>query len=351
MADDHLLLTTAEQNYRQAKDVLATGRRAEAIVLFHAGLESLLRWALIRDGADPAPGHRPQPRDLERPHRLPGRAPRRGARGLRFLGQMTALRDQLLAGATPQIQDLHMRAYAQLVAQLYRRFFPRGESERAAMAQRATFARRQPVDQLTSMPPERARDTRVVVPERPALTSEPQETPEAVPAPEAEVAQPAESLPSDYTDPALDTEAANWGPLTAVRPDSEEEQRRRARKPGGACKSYAAAAWTTARSAARNPARAGAVPLLRLSGARRAPRRARRSRAARWTACSRCAASAANRRPATPLRWRFALPARASRRATAPTRSRPAGRPAPPHAAAARRGPARSGCAPAAPGR
>ena len=227
------LLTTAEQNYRQAKDVLATGRRAEAIVLFHAGLESLLRWALIRDGADPARATDPNLVTwndliayLDARHGVEREA-------CVFLGQMTALRDQLLAGATPQIQDLHMRAYAQLVAQLYRRFFPRGESERAAMAQRATFARRQPVDQLTSMPPERARDTRVVVPEQPALTSEPVEAPAARPVEtEAQSSQPASGAVADYTDPALDTEAANWGPLTAVRPDSEEAQRRRALEAG-----------------------------------------------------------------------------------------------------------------------
>jgi hypothetical protein len=225
------LLTSAEQNYRQAKDVLATGRRPEAIVLFHAGLEALLRWALIRDGADPARATDPNVVTwndliayLDARHGVAREA-------CVFLGQMTALRDQLLAGATPPIQDLHMQAYAQLVAQLYRRFFPRDESERAAMAQRATFGRRQPVDALTSMPPERARDTRVVVPEQPALTGEPSEPPAAAPG-AASAEERAADLPADEAETAADTDAANWGPVTAVRPDSAEEQRRRALEAG-----------------------------------------------------------------------------------------------------------------------
>jgi hypothetical protein len=158
------LLREAEDQYRRGQQYYQAQAAERAVVAFHSGLESLLRWSMIRDGAQPAVAmNKDEVTWQELVMYLDTRyAIERPA--CQFLAQMTHLNDQILAGGHPPLNSLTMQGYAQLVQQLFRRLYPRDAEERRQVAERGTFGRPQPVDSLTAMPPERAYDTPIMVP-------------------------------------------------------------------------------------------------------------------------------------------------------------------------------------------
>ncbi len=214
------LLAVAEQKYREGKAALQAGRPADGLVALHDGLEALLRWGLIRDGADATRASDPTQvtwQDLvtylDARHGIPRAA-------CSFLSQATYLHHQTRAGAAPLIPAEYTAAYEKLVTGLYRRFFPRSTTERTVVAQRAAFGRPQAIDALTAMPPERAYDTRVVVPAPldPARATKPvAATPDV--SPPAPVAPPVTYAPASAAAPApAPAHPAAAAPTDPVRP-------------------------------------------------------------------------------------------------------------------------------------
>ena len=167
------LLREAEQKYRQGQRYYQAQAAEQAVAHYHDGLELLLRWCLIRDGAPPTRVTDPQQvtwQDL-----VMYLDARYGVEreACIFLSQMTHLREGITAGRHPELNSLTMQGYTQLVNSLFRRFFPRSAEEREQVAQRGTFGRPQPVADLTAMPLHRAHDTPIMVPTQPAAVAPP----------------------------------------------------------------------------------------------------------------------------------------------------------------------------------
>ncbi|MDQ2808716.1 MAG: hypothetical protein M3Z04_17680, partial [Chloroflexota bacterium] len=167
------LLREAEQKYRQGQRYYQAQAAEQAVAHYHDGLELLLRWCLIRDGAPPTRVTDPQQvtwQDL-----VMYLDARYGVEreACIFLSQMTHLREGIAAGRHPELNSLTMQGYTQLVNSLFRRFFPRSAEERETVAQRGTFGRPQPLADLTAMPPHRAHDTPIMVPTQPPAVAPP----------------------------------------------------------------------------------------------------------------------------------------------------------------------------------
>ncbi|HUS14677.1 MAG TPA: hypothetical protein VM536_06615 [Chloroflexia bacterium] len=158
------LLKEAEEQYRRARQDHASGALHGALVAYQAALERLLRWAMIRDGADA--DRATDPAEVTWQDLVIFLDARHGVdrEACIFLSQVTHVCDQITSGARPEVSTLLLESYGTLVTQLFRRFFPRSAEERQEVATRATFARRRPVADLTAMPPARAYDTQIKVP-------------------------------------------------------------------------------------------------------------------------------------------------------------------------------------------
>jgi hypothetical protein len=165
MIDD--LLHVAQQEFLRGREFYRAGAMPRALVAYHAGLEQLLRFALIRDGADHERATDPNQINwqtlityLDVRYALPREQ-------CVFLSQMTHLRDQVLAGANPELSPLVMQGYDKLVTQIFRRLYPRDEAARNDATMRSTFAPRRPVDDINARPPARANETNIMAPVAP----------------------------------------------------------------------------------------------------------------------------------------------------------------------------------------
>jgi len=165
MIDD--LLHGAQQEYLRGRDYYRAGAMPRALLAYHAALEQLLRFSLIRDGADYERATDPNQINwqtlityLDVRYALPREQ-------CVFLSQMTHLRDQVLAGGNPELSPLVMQGYDKLVTQIFRRLYPRDETARNDAAMRGTFAPRRPVADINARPPERANETNIIAPAAP----------------------------------------------------------------------------------------------------------------------------------------------------------------------------------------
>lgn len=164
------LVLEAESQFKRARQYHQAGLGPRALVEYHEGLEKLLRWAMVRDGADAAEALDPARvtweeliNYLDARHALPRQA-------CSFLSQMTYLYNQIRAGGHPELNTMTMESYSQLVTGVFRRLFPRDEAERNEVQMRATFARPQPASDVAARPAERAHDTPILVPVAPPPT-------------------------------------------------------------------------------------------------------------------------------------------------------------------------------------
>ena len=128
MIDD--LLHGAQQEYLRGRDYYRAGAMPRALLAYHAALEQLLRFSLIRDGADYERATDPGQINwqtlityLDVRYALPREQ-------CVFLSQMTHLRDQVLAGSNPELSPMVMQGYDKLVTQIFRRLYPRDETAR-----------------------------------------------------------------------------------------------------------------------------------------------------------------------------------------------------------------------------
>jgi hypothetical protein len=165
MIDD--LLHVAQQEFLRGREFYRAGAMPRALVAYHAGLEQLLRFALIRDGADYDRATDPNQINwqtlityLDVRYALPREQ-------CVFLSQMTHLRDQVLAGGNPELSPMVMQGYDKLVTQIFRRLYPRDQAARNEAAMRGTFAPRRPVADINARPPERANETNIIAPVAP----------------------------------------------------------------------------------------------------------------------------------------------------------------------------------------
>ena len=165
MIDD--LLHGAQQEYLRGRDYYRAGAMPRALLAYHAALEQLLRFSLIRDGADYGRATDPNQINwqtlityLDVRYALPREQ-------CVFLSQMTHLRDQVLAGGNPDLDPLVMQGYDKLVTQIFRRLYPRDETARNDAAMRSTFAPRRPVADINARPPDRANETNIIAPAAP----------------------------------------------------------------------------------------------------------------------------------------------------------------------------------------
>jgi hypothetical protein len=165
MIDD--LLHGAQQEYLRGRDYYRAGAMPRALLAYHAALEQLLRFSLIRDGADYERATDPGQINwqtlityLDVRYALPREQ-------CVFLSQMTHVRDQVLAGGNPDLNPLVMQGYDKLVTQIFRRLYPRDETERNDAAMRGTFAARRPVADINARPLDRANETNIIAPAAP----------------------------------------------------------------------------------------------------------------------------------------------------------------------------------------